>query len=156
MDQNHQRSDMIAGGVPFGVDAMHLLDAANGESDRLGHEYVGLEHILLALSRQNGDNILATLGVDVERVQHMIETTVRRGDSGPLDRQKHPFTSRTQKAFMFAGESAREFGHARVSSEHVLLGMLREKMNIGAQVLHDRGLTADVVAEHLRQRKSGT
>jgi ATP-dependent Clp protease ATP-binding subunit ClpA len=153
MDQNHQGSDMIAGGTPFGIAARQLLDAANGESDRLGHEYVGLEHILLALSRQTGENVLTTLGVDAERVQHMIETTVRRGDSPPLDRRVRPFTSRTKNAFVFAGESAREFGHPQVAPEHLLLGMLREKMNIGAQVLHDRGLTADVVAEHLRQRQ---
>ncbi|HEY9516507.1 MAG TPA: Clp protease N-terminal domain-containing protein, partial [Gemmatimonadaceae bacterium] len=62
-----------------------------------------------------------------------------------------PYTSRTQQAFAFAAASARAAGHAEVGVEHLLVGLLRERKNFGAQVLQHCGLTVDQAVAHVQR-----
>lgn len=123
-----------------------ILAAANGEAARLRHEYIGTEHILLALSSdQEGVAVTAlkNLGVDLNEVRARVESAVTPGplDAPPL--AMRPFTSRTKHALDLAASAAREMRHSYVGTEHVLLGLLEEAKNIAAQVLWSLGVRPD-------------
>ncbi len=138
--------------LPFSEELHRLLTDASGESARLQHEYIGTEHLVLALTRQTDYGApLPALGVDPRRVRTLIDETVRPGRTvlgSDLDR---PFTSRTKRALSLAAESARALGHTQVGPAHVLVGLLREGLNIGAQVLAHEGLTAEQAYEFARR-----
>ena len=123
----------------------HLLDVANDEAARLHHEYIGTEHLLLALTADQGGVAVAALqnlGVKVEDIRTRVERTVRPGS--PVNPPgKRPLTSRTQRVLDLSAGAARELGHSYVGTEHLLLGMLGEGKGIAAQVLEDAGVRAD-------------
>jgi ATP-dependent Clp protease ATP-binding subunit ClpC len=126
--------------------ALALLADANREANQLRHEYVGIEHIILALTERNVDVVTAALesaGVDPRKLNETINGIVSSGRVDQPLEAKRPFTTRTRKSFTLAAESAREMGQSRIAPEHLLLGILREGIGIGAQVLGDQGLTVE-------------
>ena len=121
----------------------HIVDVARGEAERLGHEYIGTEHILLALTQREAtaDDPLLRLALNKEALRAKVESIVQRGSAtGPFDR---PLTQRTQMALRLAQEFARQRGDSAVSPAHILVGLLREQRNIAAQVLIDAGATEE-------------
>ena len=144
--------DPNTGDLPFTDAARQLLADARSESDRLQHEYVGTEHLVLALTRQPDDAAtLARLGIDREQVRALIAMKITPGHAAPALGVERPYTSRTKQAFSFAAESARTLGHTRVGVEHLLVGMLRERKSFGAQVLQRCGLTAEQALEQVQR-----
>ena len=124
-----------------------LWDAV-AQAQALNHEYVGTEHLLLALllGRDGcGATALRSLGVDLQAVADRVLSTVRPGigardsSSGAL----LPFTSRSKTVLELAKEEARRMNHALIGTEHLLLGMFAERKGIAAQVLHDAGVDLD-------------
>jgi ATP-dependent Clp protease ATP-binding subunit ClpC len=111
---------------------------------------------VLALTRQPDDTaILARLGIDREQVRALIEGIITPGSTAPAPGMQRPYTSRTQQTFDFAAESARTLGHGRVGVEHLIVGLLRERMNVGAQALQQCGLTAEQANEQVQQLGTG-
>ena len=148
-----------ASGLPLTDAARRLLAEAHHESDRLQQEYVGCEHLVLALTGEGDDTaLLARLGVDTAAARGVIEGMVHGGYTRTPLGMRHPYTSRTKSVFALALESARELGHARVGVEHLLVGLMRERLNAGAQLLHHHyGLTADrALAEAQRLGVAGS
>jgi ATP-dependent Clp protease ATP-binding subunit ClpA len=140
--------------VPLSAAVRQLIADANDESARCQHEYLGTEHLVLALSRQASDGApLPALGVDPKRVNTLIDGTIKRGNVAPGPDFERPFTSRTKSVFSFAAESARELGHPHVGVADLLVGLMRERLNLGAQVLTDEGLTLER-ARDFAQRNS--
>ena len=118
-----------------------LVLLAGDEAKRLGHEYVGTEHILLALThdRGGGGDLLARLALDKHALRARVESIVQWGSS--TDSGERPLTQRTQAALKLAHDFALERGDSSVDPAHILIGLLREQRNIAAQVLHDAGAT---------------
>lgn len=136
--------------LSFTRSARRLLVAARRESDRLRHDYIGTEHLVLALTRQSDHRaLLIGLGVDCDRVRRLMEETVRPGKAATTARRERPYTSRTKKSFSMAAETARAAGDAAVGVEHILAGLYCEGRNIGAEILQRCGLTAEQVAEQV-------
>ena len=141
----------------FTDNAVALLARANRAASRLRHEYIGTEHIVLALTEANVDVVTAALegiGVDPRKVNEAITGIVTSGRADQPSGLKRPFTSRTRTSFTFAAESARQMGQPRIGPEHLLLGILREQMNIGAQVLGQHGLTLETATRAIEQIRS--
>lgn len=143
--------------MPFSAAAGRLLAAARGEADRLGHEYIGTEHVVLALTWDaDGAALLPRLGAEPESVRAKLEAVIGPGRGAPSRGAERPYTSRTRQAFSLAAESARAHGQAHVGIEHLVVGLLRERMNIGAQVLQDYGLSVEqAIAEAQRRDSAG-
>ena len=143
--------------VPFSDATGRLLASAGDEADRLGHEYIGTEHVVLALTRDaDGAALLPRLGAEPESVRAMLETVVGPGRGAPPRGADRPYTSRTRQAFGLAAETARAQGQARVGVEHLVVGLLREKMSVGAQVLQEHGLSVEqAIAEAQRRGGAG-
>ena len=137
--------------LPLTQDVRQLIADARQESIRLDHEYIGTEHLVLALSHQaDATGTFPALAIDPERVDATLSGIIERGQMSLDPSLERPFTSRTKHAFALAAETAHELGHADVGVPHVLVGLLRERLNIGAQVLADQGLTAERAYEYAR------
>jgi ATP-dependent Clp protease ATP-binding subunit ClpC len=122
-----------------------VLAVAREEAHRLRHEYIGTEHILLALLR-DPDGVAATvlrqLDVSPDAIRQKIDETVTMGREA-TPHPDLPYTSRTKKVLELTLDEARRAGAAVADTEHLLLGLCAEERGIGAQVLAWAGLTTD-------------
>lgn len=133
-------------GYNFTERVRHILARSRDESNRLHHEYIGTEHILLALIRDDGgvaDAVFTNLNIDVDRIAHAVEEIVKPGRSNVTEHEMLPYTSRAKKVLELSMAEARDLNHSYVGSEHLLMGLLREEKGIAAQVLVDAGLTTE-------------
>jgi ATP-dependent Clp protease ATP-binding subunit ClpC len=141
-------------GYNFTERVRKVLQMAREEAQRLHHEYVGTEHILLGLIREGegvAAAVLQNLNVDLDDIQQKIEETVKKGKAAQGAGPDLPYTSRAKKVLELAMSEARELNHSYVGTEHLLLGLLREEKGIAAQVLTDAGVNLDAArAETLR------
>src|SRR5512138_1838716 len=131
--------------------ARKVMALANQEAQRFNHEYIGTEHILLGLVKEGsgvGANVLKNLDIDLRKVRLEVEKLVK---SGPdmVTMGKLPQTPRAKKVIEYAIEEARNLGHNYVGTEHLLLGLLREKDGVAAQVLMNLGLKLEEVREEV-------
>ncbi len=139
-----QVSETDASGVlPLTVRAEKVLPVAEQEARRLNHAYVGTEHILLALARQEdavSAKVLANLGADIDTLRAEVNKFVRPGaratHASPLPRMPS-----AERVMQYAREEAHALDHDYVGSEHILLALLRDKEGVAAQVLAELGIT---------------
>lgn len=120
-----------------------LLEMAGIEAARLGHEYIGTEHLLLAaLSAEDGEPppIFRDLNIDPHRILNLVESVILPGKGTPHGAAL-PFTTRAQRALDLAMTEAVAMGHDIMSTEHLVLGLVLERGGIAAQVLAHAGLT---------------
>jgi ATP-dependent Clp protease ATP-binding subunit ClpC len=123
--------------------ARRVMQLANEEARQLNHEYVGTEHVLLGLVREQGGmaaDLLMSLDIDLTTIRREIEKIVYSGP-GPVTASRLPLTPRTKKAAEYAMEEARTLGQNYVGTEHLLLGLFRENEGVAAQVLLNLGLS---------------
>ncbi|MFH0910014.1 MAG: ATP-dependent Clp protease ATP-binding subunit [Planctomycetota bacterium] len=129
--------------------AHEVIRLARGEAERLGHEFIGTEHLLLGLVKEGSGvaaNVLENLNVDLEKVRLEVEKYVTANSGTMTSSSTLPFTPRAKKVLEFAMEEARNLEHNYVGTEHLLLGLLREKEGMAAQVL----LNLNVKLEEVR------
>ncbi len=141
----------LMNGYNFTERVRDALAAAREEAARLHHEYVGTEHILIGLLRDDGGiaaAVVKNLGVDAEDLIRKTESVVKRGRDATMGPDL-PYTSRAKKVLELAMDQALELGHAYVGTEHILLGLLREERGIAAQTLVDSGVTLAKAREEL-------
>lgn len=131
--------------------ARKVLQLANQEAQRFNHEYVGTEHLLLGLIKEGGGvaaNVLKGLDVDLRKIRLEVEKLVQSGpDFATMG--KLPQTPRMKKAIEYAMSEARNLNHNYVGTEHILLGLLKEKDGVAAQVLMNLGVMIDDVRKAL-------
>src|SRR6266542_334418 len=127
------------------------MQLANQEAQRLYHEYIGTEHILLGLVKEGSGvaaNVLKNLDIDLLKIRFEVEKLVQSspevGTPGKL-----PQTPRAKKVIEYSIEEARNFNHNYVGTEHLLLGLLREQEGVAAQVLMNLGLRLEDVREEV-------
>jgi DNA-binding transcriptional regulator YhcF (GntR family) len=149
------RGSEFLSGYNFTERARKVLAMTREEARRLRHEYMGTEHMLLAIMLERGctgATVLQDLGVDLHRVRRRIEKVVKEGRAVPPPEAQLPYTSRAKKVLELAMVEARELNHSHVGTEHLVLGLLREERGIAAQVLTVAGVTLDAArAETLRR-----
>lgn len=119
-----------------------VMQLANQEAQRLNHEYIGTEHILLGLIKEGSGtaaNVLKNFLVDLRKVRLEIEKIVLVGPQ-IISMGKLPQTPRAKKVIEGAIAEARELNHNYVGTEHLLLGLLREHEGVAAVVLMALGV----------------
>jgi ATP-dependent Clp protease ATP-binding subunit ClpA len=131
--------------------ARKVMQLANQEAQRFGHQYIGTEHILLGLISEGSGvaaNALENLGIDPAKVRREIELIVQ---SGPdmVTMGKLPQTPRAKKVIEYAVEEARGLNHDYVGTEHLLLGLVREVEGVAGQVLMHLGLKLQVLRDEV-------
>ncbi|MCX7940949.1 MAG: ATP-dependent Clp protease ATP-binding subunit [Endomicrobia bacterium] len=135
----------------FSDRAQKVILIAQEEAKRLNHDYVGTEHLLLGLvsiGEGLAVQILINLGVDLRKIKHEVERIVPPGDN-VMVLGEIPFSPRAKKVLEYAVEEANMMGHIYVGTEHILLGLLREKEGVAARVLEYLGVTYEDVQEEV-------
>jgi Clp amino terminal domain, pathogenicity island component len=123
----------------FSGQARHVVVSAQEEARELDHNYIGTEHLLLALlvtSDPLASASLNALGYTYDNVRAKVEEIVGRGKASPGGHI--PFTPRAKKVLELSLREALQLKHNYIGTEHILLGLLREGEGIAAQVLADR------------------
>jgi predicted DNA-binding transcriptional regulator AlpA len=126
------------------------------EARLLQHNYIGTEHLLLGLlSIEEGlaYEVLSMLGVTIDSARHQVEEMIGRGPSVPEGRI--PFTPRGKKVLEIALREALQLGHNYVGTEHVLLGLIREKEGVACKALEQLGLERGEVRKAVIATMSG-
>jgi ATP-dependent Clp protease ATP-binding subunit ClpC len=122
--------------------ARKVLSLAQEEAQRLYHNYIGTEHLLLGLVRERegvAGKVLTSFGVDLEKVRKAVEHIIGRGDRKVFG--EIGLTPRAKKVIELAVDEAQRLNHNYIGTEHLLLGLLREGEGIGAGVLKSFGLS---------------
>jgi ATP-dependent Clp protease ATP-binding subunit ClpC len=130
--------------------AQQVLALARKEADRLNHNFLGTEHLLLGLIKLGQGvavNVLQSMGIDLETVRMEVEKQVGTGPDQKMI-GNIPYTPRVKKVIALAQKEAKNLNHTYVGTEHLLLGLLREGDGVAAKVL--RALDVDI--EEARQR----
>lgn len=119
--------------------AKQVIKLAKKEAQRLNHNYLGTEHVLLGLLKLGQGvavNVLRNLGIDFETVRAEVEKLVGYGPE--IQVYGDPaLTGKVKKVFEYANEEAAALNHNYVGTEHLLLGLLRQADGVAAQVLEN-------------------
>ncbi len=120
--------------------ARQVVVLAQDESRALRHNYIGTEHLLLGLLREEeglAAKVLDSFGVTIEGVRAEVIRVVGEGDE--ITTGQIPFTPGAKKALESSLKVAIELGHNYIGTEHILLGLARANEGAAAQVLHEVG-----------------
>ena len=125
-----------------------VMQMASQEAQRLGHEYVGTEHVLIALAKE-GSGVAANairLHIDLGMLRVEVE---RRCSQGPaiITLGKLPLTPAVKRAFAYAEEEMGSLGHNWCGTEHILLGLLRLENGTVKDVFDGLGVSPAAVRE---------
>ena len=129
--------------------ARQAVVLAEEEARALNHNYIGTEHVLLGLLREEeglAARVLVSLGVSLEEVREQVAEIIGQGDEVTLA-QQIPFTPRAKKVLELSLREALTLGHRYIGTEHLLLGLARENEGVGARILLDSGVTAEAVRD---------
>lgn len=136
----------------FTARARKVLTLAQEEAQRLQHNYIGTEHLLLGLVREGeglAAKVLNTMDVDLDVARDKVEAIIGRGKRTVFG--EIGLTPRAKKVIELAVDEARRLNHHYVGTEHLLLGLLREGSGIGAGVLEDLGVSLNRARQEVMQ-----
>jgi ATP-dependent Clp protease ATP-binding subunit ClpC len=132
--------------------ARRVLSLAQEEAERLRHNYIGTEHLLLGLMREEGGvagRVLRDLGLEQRRVEELVEELTRatsRITNSALD-----LSPGTKRVLELAVDEARRMGHHYIGTEHLLLGLVRQNDGVAIDVLKRLGISPEEVRRQTRR-----
>lgn len=128
-----------------------VMALANQEAQRLNHEHIGTEHVLLGLIKEGsgvGANVLKNMGLELPQVRREVERLVKPGQAiVTVGRPLH--TPLTKKVIEYALDEARKLNHSHVGTEHLLLGLLRVNEGKAVEVLMGLGIKLEEVRQEV-------
>jgi len=121
-----------------------VLALAQDEAKAFKHNYIGTEHVLLGLLREQGiaRQALGSLQVRYEDVHGQVAQIPGQGDA-PVG--QIPFTPRSKKVLELTVKETESLGHDHAGPEHLLLGIAREDEGVASQILRDFGADAEAI-----------
>ena len=141
----------------FSSKVRDVIQFSREEALRLGHDYIGTEHLILGIVRL-GDGvairILKNLNCDLFKLKKTIEDTVR-GTGGTVTVGNIPLTKQAEKVLRITYLEAKLYKSDTIGTEHLLLSLLRDEENIAAQILQQFNVSYDAVREELDMIISG-
>ena len=132
-----------------------VMQFSREEALRLGHDYIGVEHLFLGLIRE-GENlalqVLSSLDVDLILLRRNIENVIKRNAQSSISftTDNLPLTKQVDKILRLTVLEAKIMNSNIVNTEHVMLGMLKKKDNIVSKILEDNEITYDVFKSELQ------
>jgi len=134
-----------------------VITFSREEALRLGHDYIGTEHLLLGLIREGEGmaiKILKSLGLNLSELRKSVENSVK-GSSGTINNLSNiPLTKQAEKALKITYLEAKVFKSDVIGTEHLLLSVLKDEDNIATQILNQYGISYEIVKEELEILKS--
>ena len=141
----------------FSNRVQEVIRLSREEALRLGHDYIGTEHLLLGIIREGEGiavKILRNLGCDLYQVKKSIEDTVR-SSGGTITIGNIPLTKQAEKVLKITYLEAKLYKSEVIGTEHLLLSLLRDDDNIAAQILNQFNVQYDLVRNELDNIISG-
>ncbi len=136
--------------------ARRVVVLAQEEARMLNHDYIGTEHLLLGLIHE-GDGVAAramkSLGISLEEVRQQVGAMITSGQQAPSGHL--PFSPQLKKVLELALREAGQLGHDYIGTEHLLLGVVRERESGAAQVLVRLGADVNRVRQQVSQLLDG-
>ena len=136
--------------------ARQVVVLAQDEARALKHNYIGTEHLLLGLLREEeglAARVLESLDITVEEVRAQVARIVGQGDE--VTTGQIPFTPRAKKVLELALREALSLGHNYIGTEHILLGLVRENEGVAARILLDFDADAEKIRNEIIRMLSG-
>jgi ATP-dependent Clp protease ATP-binding subunit ClpC len=134
-----------------------VITYSREEALRLGHDYIGTEHLLLGLIREGEGmaiKFLKSLNINLVELRKSVENAVK-GSSGSVNNLNNiPLTKQAEKALKITYLEAKIFKSEIIGTEHLLLAILKDEDNIATQILNQFGITYDIMREELEMFKS--
>ena len=137
--------------------AREAFSHANDEAQRLRHNYIGTEHLLLGILSVEGDvasRILKDVGLSVDTVRKTVELVTGTGPLEPIDPDVIGLTPRAKRLIELAVDEARQLGHEYVGTEHLFLGLAREGEGVAVGVLESLNVNIHDVVHQLLEALS--
>lgn len=128
-----------------------VLYLAREEALRMMHNFIGTEHLLLGLARIGEGMaaiVLSNLGLELSVLRQAVEEMVPPGRH-PVPMTELPLNPSARRALHFAMEEAKRLGHNYIGTEHILLGLLRERKGVAAQILAGLGIDLEMVIDEV-------
>jgi len=119
---------------------------AQEEAINLNHDYIGTEHILIGLIKEEegvASQVLKQLGVNADKVIEEVEQLVGKGEYQQVD--EIAFTPRSKKVLELASQEATQLKNNYIDTEHILLGLIKERSGVAIRILSDLGVNLDNV-----------
>ena len=141
----------------FSSRVQDVIRLSREEAIRLGHDYIGTEHLLLGIIREGEGiaiKIFKNLGVEAFKIKKAVEDTVRQS-GGTLTVGNIPLTKQAEKVLKITYLEAKLFKSEVIGTEHLLLSILREDDNLAAQILHQFNINYEAVKTELLNILSG-
>lgn len=142
----------------FSLRVQQVIQYSREEALRLGHDFIGTEHLLLGIIRL-GDGlavqILHNLGCDLDEIRESVEEMVDTS-KGTMKIGNIPFTKRAEKVLKVSYIEGRNHSSDIVGTEHLLLALLKEEDSMAAQVLHGFSVTYEAVKNELESLLRGS
>jgi ATP-dependent Clp protease ATP-binding subunit ClpC len=133
--------------------ARRVLSLASEEAERLKHNYIGTEHLLLGLMREDGGvagRVLRDLGLEPAKVEKLVEeltrASSRTSSGGQID-----LSAGTKRVLELAVDEARRMGHHYIGTEHLLLGLVRQSEGVAIDVLKKLAISPEEVRRQTRR-----
>jgi ATP-dependent Clp protease ATP-binding subunit ClpA len=136
--------------------ARRVVVLAQEEARMLNHNYIGTEHLLIGLIREDrgvAGKGLESLGISVDAVRQQVEEMIGMGEQAPSGHV--PFTPRAKKVLELSLREALQLGHDYIGPGHIMLGLIREGDGVAAQVLVRLGADLNQVRQQVIQRLHG-
>lgn len=137
--------------------ARRVIFFARYEASQFGSPYIETEHVLLGLLREDPalTSVVLPSATSITAIRKEIEerTSLREKTSTSVDL---PLTNESKRVLAYAAEEAERFGHKHIGSEHLLLGLLREKGSFAAHLLNSQGLSLERAREIVSKRQNTT
>jgi ATP-dependent Clp protease ATP-binding subunit ClpC len=136
----------------FTEKAIKVIILSNEEARRLGHNFICTEQILLGLIGEEtgvAAKVLRSMGVNLQYARIEVETIIGRG-SGFVAKEI-PFTPIAKRVLEFAEEESHELGHNYIGTEHLLLGLIREREGRAIKVFEILGVNLTTVPAQVKR-----
>jgi ATP-dependent Clp protease ATP-binding subunit ClpA len=136
--------------------ARRVVVLAQEEARMLNHNYIGTEHILIGLVREDGGMAgggLESLGINVDAVRQRVKEMIGIGEQAPSGHV--PFTPRAKKVLELSLRESLQLGHGYIGTEHIMLGLIREGDGVAAQVLVLLGADLNQLRQQVLQGLQG-
>jgi ATP-dependent Clp protease ATP-binding subunit ClpC len=124
-----------------------VISYSREEAIRLGHDYIGTEHLLLGLIREGDGKALKTLkalDVDGIRLKKTIEDAIKGTATNNTNLVNIPLTKQAEKVLKITYLEAKIFKTDIIGTEHLLLSILRDEDNLASQILSQYGISYDI------------
>jgi ATP-dependent Clp protease ATP-binding subunit ClpA len=138
--------------VPFTTRSHWVLSFAQEEAHCFNHNSIGTEHLLLGMIRESNSiaaKVLQSLGVQLPAARCTVALLIGRGDHIMLGYSG--LSPRARKVVELASDEARRLKHHYVGTQHLLLGLVREREGVGVRVLESLGVSCEQVRSRTMQ-----